>query len=247
MTRRREADDFKREFEGYETLELLLAQSGALADAEDVAEAFSQAAKDGADAREVISDLWADEPHFSTPAEAARLFGNLLALFDLAAADALPRPGARRAPKVKQVKAERPADLGGQPPDAAWLVAAERFFDDFPKERERLAHAFDNRQDALVSWLDDSGLSDTGFGLSRYVLSTLFALLELGGRTVKPLDGAMIPDHAPVDALPSPLDEWLEATLREESADKAQLVPAQEAARVRQLVTQAARAMWQHS
>ena len=73
----RRTEDLEREFEGYDVLNKLLAESGAIADAQDVADAFAQAAKDGVAPPDVIHDLWIEEPRFERPAHAARLFGNL--------------------------------------------------------------------------------------------------------------------------------------------------------------------------
>ena len=68
------------------------------------------------------------------------------------------------------------------------IVTAWRYFDDFPKDRQRFEHAFENRQDALVSWLDDSGLDDAGFALARHLVGEVFAMLELGGREVESIE-----------------------------------------------------------
>lgn len=240
----RRTEDIEREFEGYDVLNKLLAESGAIADAQDVAEAFAQAARDGVAAPDVIHDLWAEEPRFERPAHAARLFGNLLALFDLVAAGEAPAPAAAKAPKVKRVKAPRPPEFGDAGPTAEFLTSAGRYFDDFPKERERHHHAFDNRQDALVSWLDDSGLSDGGFALARYLLGEWFAALELGGKKVASLDEALLPKKAKLDELPADAAAWLTETLSDESSGDENPLPEDEIARVRDAVARAAVAMW---
>ena len=240
----RRTEDLEREFEGYEVLNKLLAESGAIADAQDVADAFAQAAKDGVPAPDVIHDLWVEEPRFERPAHAARLFGNLLALFDLVAAGEAPAPAAAKAPKVKRVKASKPAPFDDAGPTAEFLTAAGRYFDDSPKERERQHHAFDNRQDALVSWLDDSGLSDAGFALARYLLGEWFAALELGGRKVPSLDETLVPKQATFAELPPDAAAWLTETLSDESSGDENPLPEDEIARVRDVVARAAVAMW---
>ncbi len=231
-------EKFAREFEGYEVLDSLLAQTGAVALAEDVAEAFAQAAKDGADARDVIADLWAEEPRFSSPAQAARTFGNLLALFDLVASG---KAGAKKAPKVKRVKAARPEPFDGEP-TLEFFAAASRYFDDYQKEHERHVHAFDNRQDALMQWLDSEAGSDEVFALCRYALLELFAALELGGRRVRTVDLAQIPATS---ALPQVLSDWLEGLLNDER--ETETFSDEAFARVQQLAARAATAVWQHS
>lgn len=240
----RKHDDIDREFEGYEVLQKLLAESGAMADAEDVVEAFRMASQEGVSAREIISDLWLDEPRFSRPADAARLFGNLLGLYDLVIAGEVPED-TTHAPRVKKVKATKPDAFGDAGPTREFLDAASRWFDDFPKERERFNHAFDNRQDALVSWLDESGLSDEGFGLARYLLGEAFAMLELGGKKVASLDESMLPTKP--RAVPGDLSAWLEETLVDESTKEEDPLPEAEAVKVRELVTRAVTAMWDTS
>lgn len=241
MSRRDE--DIDREFEGYDVLQKLLADSGAIADADDVVEAFQQAIKDGVSAPEVIHDLWIDEPRFNRPADAARLFGNLLGLYDLALAGDLTGP-TEHAPRVKHVKAQKPSEFGDAGPTREFIDAASRWFDDYKKERERFHHAFDNRQDALVSWLDDSGLDDAGFGLARHLLGEAFAVLELGGKKVASLDESMMPKTATLEALPGDLGAWLEETLVDEATREEDPLPEKEAVKVRELVARAAKAMW---
>jgi hypothetical protein len=137
-------EDIERSFEGRVVLEKLLAASGTIADAEDVAGAFEKAVKEGVPAPVVIQALWEDEPRFESPDDAARLFGNLLGLYELIAEGQkvdLSAPGA----KVKREKATRPEPFGDEGPTDAFVESAWRWFDDFPKERQRFEHAFENR------------------------------------------------------------------------------------------------------
>lgn len=236
-------EDIDRSFEGQEVLQKLLTESGSIVDVEDVAGAFTKAVKDGVPAPVVIQALWEDEPRFTTPDDAARLFGNLLGLYELIAAGGQVDLKSKVA-KVKREKAQRPEPFGTAEPDDAFIEAAWRYFDDFPKERQRFEHAFENRQDALVSWLDGSGLEDAGFALARHLTGEVFAMLELGGREVKTIHEDVIPAKASLEALPKALGEWIEESLFEAGSDEAQPLPEKEVALVRDVVARAAVAMW---
>ena len=236
-------DDVDRSFEGQEVLQKLLTQSGSLADVDDVAEAFKKAVKEHVPAPVVIQALWEDEPRFSSPDEAAQLFGNLLGLYELI------ESGGKldlqtKSVKVKREKAARPEPFGDAEPDDHFIEAAWRYFDDFPKERQRHEHAFENRQDALVSWLDDSGLDDAAFALARHLIGEVFAMLELGGREVETIDERKLPKTASLDALPKALSEWIEESLFEATSDESHPLPETQAEQVRDLVARVAVMMW---
>jgi hypothetical protein len=236
-------DDIDRSFEGQEVLQKLLTESGSIVDVEDVAGAFKKAVKDGVPAPVVIQALWDDEPRFNSPDDAARLFGNLLGLYELiASGDSVDLKA--RGVKVKREKAPRPEPFGKNEPDDSFIESAWRYFDDFPKERQRFEHAFENRQDALVSWLDGSGLEDAGFALARHLTGEVFAMLELGGREVATIHEEHIPAQASLDALPKALGEWIEESLFEAGSDEGQPLPDKEVALVRDVVARAAVAMW---
>lgn len=236
-------DDIERSFEGRVVLEKLLAASGTVADAEDVAGAFEKAVKDGVPAPVVIQALWEDEPRFESPDDAARLFGNLLGLYELIAEGKkvdLSAPAAR----VKREKATRPEPFGEEGPTDAFVEAAWRWFDDAPKERQRFEHAFENRQDALISWLDDAGLDDAGFALARHLVGEVFAMLELGGVKVESLDESMLPKKGSLEALPKALSEWIDESLFEASSDEDEPMPEAQVKKVREVVARAVQAMW---
>lgn len=186
MTRKaREEGDLDRRFEGRARLEKLLSDAGSLADAQDVAAAFTEAQKNGHPASVVIDALFEDEPRFSSQSDARALFGNLFGLWDLLAAGEkvdLEKPPVReRTPKPAPMEPPEPFD---DAPDDAWVERGWKFLDQSKKDRQRLNDAFENRQDALLQWLDQSGLDDLGFSAAREALFEVFALLELGGRRV---------------------------------------------------------------
>ncbi|MBL8916344.1 MAG: hypothetical protein JNM17_36930 [Archangium sp.] len=242
MTRREEVD---RSFEGKAVLEKLLTQSGSVADAEDVAGAFKKAIEEGVPAPVVIQALWEDEPRFETPDDAARLFGNLLGLYDLISEGKKVDLGSAATAKVKREKATKPEPYDAKEgPTDAFIESAWRYFDDFPKERQKFEHAFENRQDMLILWLDDSGLDDASFALARHLVGEVFAMLELGGRKLESINESMVPKKATLEALPRALSEWIEDTLYEAETDDEKPLPKAEVEKVRGVVARAVNALW---
>jgi len=237
-------DDIDRRFEGRATLNNLLTHSGSLADTEDVVAAFQTAAKDGVPAAVVIQALWEDEPRFESPAHAERLFGNLLALFELVGSGVELDLTEQAAAPAKAVKAPRPAPFGDGEPDDDFVEAAWRYFDDAPKERERLGHSFDNRHDALAQWLDLQGLDDDAFVLAVALVSDVHAMLELGGRNTRAVREGDIPE---TPALPAALAQWIDEGVFE--AEQHEQVPLSQAKaeQVRVLASRAASALWRGS
>lgn len=235
----RRDDDIERSFEGRDALQKLLTASGSLADVEDVYFAFQKAAQEGVPPPVVIQALWDDEPRFAKPADARRLFSNLLGLAQLAASGKRVDLG-KKVERLARQKAVKPAPFGADGPDEAFVEAAWRYLEDAPKERQRLAHAFDNRQDALASWLDEAGLGDAAFGLARHLVGEAFALLELGGAKVGPVSPAQLPKGP--DAAPQALKAWLEERVQEALDDDA--LPEPDAAEVRAIAGRAVAGLW---
>jgi hypothetical protein len=238
--RAREEGDLDRRFEGRARLEKLLSDAGCVADAQDVAAAFQDAQKNGVPASVVIDALFDDEPKFTDPADARALFGNLFGLWDLLAAGEkvdLEKPPAReRTPKPPPPE---PPEPFGDAPDDAWVERGWKLLDQSKKDRQRLSDAFENRQDALLSWLDQSGLDDHAFSVAREALFEAFALLQLGGLNV----AAARPGREPVE-VPAALTSRAEEHLFEAEHDEAH--PLSEAAleAARQSVQAGLSALW---
>src|SRR5438309_1782663 len=75
-----------RVYEGPEVLSALLEQAGSALGAAEVSGRFAAAQASGRDRSEVIPTLFPAEPHFDSPDQARRLYGNLFGLWDRIAA-----------------------------------------------------------------------------------------------------------------------------------------------------------------
>ncbi len=237
-----------RLFEGRAALDRLLGEAGALADTEDVAEAFKAALTDQAPVQVVLEALFEDEPRFASPAKARALYGNLFGLWDLLESGVkvdLAAP-ATLVPRHKKPPVAPPGRFSAEGPSEAWVEDAWRYLDDLPaKEQQKYAHAFDNRHDALVTWLDESGLSDVPFALARHVLFELFAMLELGAGPVAPVEVTAL--HARNDAgsaVPPALGAWVEEAVFLAEQDEEAPLGAEDAEQVRRLIRTGLFALW---
>jgi len=177
---------FEHRFEGADTLNGLLEIAGSALDTQEVLARLAAGHEAGASASELIPTLFDPEPRFPDPEMARRLYQNLLGLWDLVTSgktvELEPTARHKREKRVRPV-APPPFDpeLG---PDTEFVEAAWRYLEDLPggdpRALERLTHAFENREDALVQWLDESGLADEAYATARYLLFELFAMLEIG-------------------------------------------------------------------
>ena len=233
---------FDRRFEGADILGGLLELAGSSYGPEEVLHAFRDARKAGLPASEVIPTLFPEEPHFQDRDTARRLFQNLLGLWDLAPGKVtLTRPG----PRPKRPKPRPPPPLGGRDPDPEWVETAWRYLEDDPRNRQRLLHSFENRQDALVSFLDEQGLSDEGYGVLRQLASELHSMLELGsGAAPARVDPAALAKGPGESRAPAALLAYVDEALFEAEQDEEAPVPARERAAVREGGKVLAAALW---
>lgn len=236
------SDGLERHFQGRQALQKALESAGVLADVDDIAEAFARAQRDQVPAEVVISALFEDEPRFESPVEARLLFSNLFGLWDLVS-----HGGTVDAPPKERPKKPEPAPAPGQfakeGPSDAWVEAAWRHIDDAPKkEKTRWEHAFDNRQDALLTWLDDSGLSDEAFATARHLLFELHTMIELGWSQGI---GQVLPMNSDESAeSPASLKAWVDEAAHEAELDEQQPLAADEVARLKAVCLTALSAMW---
>lgn len=245
-------EGFQHHFEGTEVLAALVAAAGCPLTVEAISERFRQAQADGEPAGEAIPALFDGEPRFADPFAAQLTFQNLLGLWDLLASGRpLPRQKVERPAKPKPRQAVDPGEFEAEGPDPEWMDAAWQYLEDLgDKGRTRLLHSFENRQDAVLTHLDEIGLSDDGYLVARQLLFELHAMLELGWRPgverlhekelAKPSgspggEGARAPE-----AFTSYVDE---ALFEAEHDDQAPL-PADEAKRVRETVGRCLQALW---
>lgn len=217
-------EEFSPRFEGAEVLEELLALAGARLDAEGAAAEIREGLSEGKAPGEVFPGLFEGEPRFPDPRIAKRLFENLFGLWEVVRSGK-PPTGARP-PKPKHEKPAPPPAWGPGGPETEWVEQAWRYLDADARARERLWHSFENRQDALLGWLDDQGLSDDGYAVLRLLLSELSAMIELGSGA--PLGAA---DPEAVEAageVPAALWSYAEEALFEaEQDDEAPLSPSE--------------------
>jgi hypothetical protein len=239
---RRDRHDFDRRFEGAEILAGLLELAGSPYGPEEVLAEFRQARQAGLAPGDVIPTLFPTEPRFPDPALAQRLFQNLLGLWELAPGElTLAVPAAR----PRRRRAVRPDPLGDTSPRPDWVELARRYLEDEARARERLLHSFENRQDALVTFLDERGLSDEGYGVLRHLAFELHAMLELGcGAAPARVDPAALKESPGDDGGPSALLDYADEALFEAEQDEEAPVPAREHAELRDWSRKLVAALW---
>jgi hypothetical protein len=233
---------FDRRFEGAAVLAGLLALAGSPDGPEEVLAHFRQARQAGLAPGDVIPALFPEEPRFAEPDNARRLFQNLLGLWDLCAGPvSLALPG----PRPKKPKPVPPEPLGEGPPTAQWVESAGEYIDQDARARLRLLHSFENRQDALVTFLDEEGLSDEGYGVLRHLAFELHAMLELGyGTAPARVDPAALMGSPGGDGGPSALVSYADEALFEAEQDEEAPVPAAEGAALREWMRKLVAALW---
>jgi len=236
--------DFVHRFEGGEILQELLSIAGSPISSEETLQRMREGASEGKAAQDIIPTLFTGEPRFPDPSLAMRLYQNLLGLWDLVKAGKPVRLD-HPSPPPRKPKAVPPPPFGPEGPTGAFVEAAWRYIEDLDKRgRDRLQHSFENRQDALLSFLEEHQLSDNAVDCARLLLFELFAMIELGWpagiRSVARKDLHVNQPSAVAPALEAYIDEaLLEAELDEEVA-----LSKTESTVVRSVVRQGLRALW---
>jgi hypothetical protein len=242
--------DFEPDFEGVAVLDALLELCGGVVDTPGAIEAMRQAHQAGQDRSEVIPTLFEGEPRPPSPEVAQKLFENLLGLWQLIEQNRKiplgPSDGPPRV-KVKKESLPPPPPFAAELPTTEEIEVAWRYLEGVnDREKGRLLDAFENRHDAVLSHLDEPGLSDEGYATARQLCFEVFALLELGvprgTRGVHPEElsgGKAVRGDAP----PS-LVAFVDEALFEAQQDEEQPLSHDESARVRERVLQVLRAFW---
>ncbi len=237
---------FSHRFDGAELLDGLLEMTGSPLRTPEVLERIQAAQRDGVPSSELIPSLFDGEPHFPDPTYARQLFENLLGLWDLVAGGGPIRLNAKpvRKPRERKVSAPAPAPFQDAP-DGEYVEVAWRYLEDMDeRERSRLSHAFENRQDALLGFLDERGLSDDGYGCARHLLFELFAMIELGWPPGVASAAPGDPKTGEVQ-IPGALAAYADEVLFEAEQDEELPLAGEELARVRDAVNQGLKALWQ--
>jgi hypothetical protein len=238
-----------RHFEGRAQLAKLLEKAGSLVAPDEVAEGFARAQTDGLEPADVFPALFDEEPHFDSPKEAAALYSNLLGLWDLVASgtkvDLTAPPPREKLPKQKPI--DPPPPYQGEP-DAAWVEAAWKSLESESEgEVTKLWHAFENRQDALLLWLEQEAtaaeLSDEAWGAVRDGAFQLFAILHRGQAKGWPKVKSNQLGRSEV-ALPAALQTFADDLCFDLETDEALELGEAEAKALRRLITTSAQALW---
>ena len=171
-------------YEGPEVLSVLLQQAGCTLSAEEVAERFRAAQASRVARNQVIPALFEHEPHFASPEEPRRLYGNLFALWDrlaagLSAEEDAPDAALPPAPAAALPLPPRGATAGDELPpelvEAVWkhLAALEE------RERRRLRDRFETAQPNVVAWLDAVPLPESGAAVAQDLAFETWAMFDV--------------------------------------------------------------------
>jgi len=247
--RRSGGKDFSRHFEGPEVLGELIQAAGSPFSLEQVIDKMRESQAAGEQAGELIPELFEGEPRFADPLHAQLTFQNLLGLWDLlATGQPLPRQKVPRPPKPKKREPVHPGEFEDEGPSEDWVEAAWTYLEDIaPRERTRLVHAFENRQDALLTHLDEVGLSDDGYGVARHLLLELHAMIELGWPPgVASVDDRSLTGKAPQGGKPVPeaLTSYVEEAVFEAEQDEEAPLPPEEFGKLRDTVGRLLSVLW---
>jgi hypothetical protein len=243
--RGREAPEFARRFESADVLAELLAIAGSPLSPDEILSRFRAGRAEGAEANEIIPTLFPEPPRFPDPDVARRLFQNLLGLWDASASPAfglVPRPSI---PRLRPAKPPAPGPARPAGPDRAYMEAVRSWLATDRRARDRLNDSFENRQDALMSSLDERGLSDEGWGVLRQLAFELHAVLEHADGAAP----ASVPPEAlegdPVAKAPVELIGLVDQALAPAEQDGPGPVPPAERETIRTLGRQVLGALWE--
>ncbi len=229
-------------------LEGLLQIAGCTCSPEEVLERMRQGQARGEAASAVIPTLFPGEPRFPDPSLAKQLYQNLLGLWDLVESGAPIRlDRAPPAPRPRKARAAPPLPFGEAGPDAEFVERSWRYLEDLDKRgRDRLQHSFENRQDALLGFLEEQGLTDNGVACARLLVFELFAMIELGWPlgTSPVLRSELEGEPKVAKEAPIALKDYAEEAVFEAEQDEELPLTPLQSARVRAVVMTSLRALW---
>jgi hypothetical protein len=134
-----------RNYEGPEVLSQLLEVSGCGLTHEEVVDEFECAVEEGTRAHDIIPLLWEEsEPAFPDAASARRTFGNLFALFDLIASDAV-------ADLIQLPEFDPNAPISPEHAEKAWSALDELSDNDVARAVDR----FENCQPEISNFVQE--------------------------------------------------------------------------------------------
>jgi len=237
-----------RHFEGGEVLQGLLELAGSPLDAPSAVLRLKEGLSQGRSPSEVFPTLFEGEPRFPNPELARKLYENLFGVWDLLTdgREVDLRPPVQRPAREKKPKPVVPRPFHPNAPDAAYVESAWRYLEDLDRRGvERLEHSFENRQDALLGFLDESGLTDDGYGVARHLLFELHAMMELGWPPgLRSVSQSGLSSVKSPGEVPGALSSYVDEALFEAEQDEAAPLSPNEAARVRDAVTRGLSALW---
>lgn len=227
--------ELPRRYEGQAVLAQLMASVGSVLSPDDVKDLFVQAQKAGERPAQIFPELFDGEPHFGSPEEARRLYGNLFGLWDRLAAGKPPEPRGADDAAAPPPPAPPPAPIEGSELSDAFVEEGFAAITTLPpREARRLRDRFDQRESELLEVIRLLGVApaaeeaagDLAFEL--WLLCTWAFAERVGRTTFASLRSAKPAGTQP--ALQRYISEWLsEAELEEDGAllpaDRARIEP----------------------
>lgn len=209
---------FQRQFEGRALLERLLQGAGCVFSVREVEAHFRRAQADGESASQVIPRLFNQEPRFSDPATAQRMFQNLLGFWD-----------------SLQPNHDYFASGCFDAVDARYSALSL-------KEGQRALHSFENTQDALLNDLGEQEWSDLALSVAHAVALILFIGIQEGTPAgLRSVSWKLSPE---MPNLPQSMLDYIEQRIDLNSSSSSLVLSSQEAIKVKQWLCKCARALW---
>jgi hypothetical protein len=171
-------------YEGPSVLDALLAQAGSPYRAGDVVSRFRHALEHGAGRDAAIPALFPDEPHFASPDDARRLYGNLFGLWHRVRAgrgaeDDAPVPAASAAPPEPPPPLPARGTERGRQVSPPLVEAVWRHLDALPqREKQRQRDRFSSAQPDLAAWVEALALDDVGSVAAQDLVFECWAMLD---------------------------------------------------------------------